>query len=289
MAQHVADALAKGYAFATETTLEGIRAGYDRCMAADLPPGVSAEPAEVAGVPGTWFRPAGAGTDDVVLFLHGGGYFAGSSRSHGALAAHIADAAGLATFAADYRLAPEHPFPAAVDDAVAVLAALGSSSSGKVFVVGDSAGGGLTMATLLATRDRGLALPAAAATMSAWLDLRLVHPDIDEKAAIDPVVSRAGLEFNTSMYLGGQPATDPLASPLLGDPTGLPPLHMQVGTEEVLHQDTVQFADKVRAAGGEVTVEIEDGMPHVHQILIADLPEAKDSVGRIGKFLRAHS
>ncbi|WP_040167517.1 alpha/beta hydrolase [Microbacterium gorillae] len=280
-------ALGEAYDFATETTLEGIRAGYDRCMGkGTLPPGVTRSDGEVGGVPGAWFTPEGA--EDVTLFLHGGGYFAGSSVSHGDLAAAIAAVSNSKVFAADYGLAPERPHPAAVEDALAAYEALRADATGRVFIVGDSAGGGLAVSTLVAARDKGVAQPNAAALMSPWADLTLTNDDIDTNAAIDPVVTRGGLEFNVSLYAPDQDVKNPLISPVYADLSGLPPLYVQVGTEEVLQQDALTIVENARAAGVDVTLDIEEGMPHVHQILLWALPEAEDAVRRIGEFLAAH-
>lgn len=277
--QRVIDAVCDAYSFATaDSTIEQVRQGYDASMArSGLPDGVAVHAGEVAGVAGTWFRPEAAGREPgagkTILFLHGGGYLFGSSRSHGPLAAGIALAASAAVYAADYRLAPEHRFPAALDDAMAVLIELiARDGAENVVIAGDSAGGGLVLATLLGAQRRGHRLPAAAVTLSAWTDLTLSSRSVTERARIDPLMSRRQLEANAEGYLGDHDRRDPLASPVFGDLSGLPPLYMQVGTEEILHDDTLRVAEAVRAAGGRVTVEVYDGMPHAHQILHWILP-----------------
>lgn len=289
--QRVVDAIVDGYSFATpDATDLQIREGYDTSMGrVPLPERVTREESVVAGVPGEWFRPAN-GSGAVVLFLHGGGYRYGSSRSHGPLAAHVAAAAGVDVFAANYRLAPEHPYPAAVEDALAALKELVFSGpgAGKVAVVGDSAGGGLALATLLAARSDDVPMPAAAVTMSAWTDCTVSGDSIKARAGIDPMVTKEQLEQNVVEYLPVGSPLDPLASPVFGDYRDFCPLLMQVGSEEVLFDDTTRIADAVRAAGGDVTVEVQEGMPHVHQILLWALPEAGQAVDRIGEFLRSH-
>ncbi|MGE2836880.1 alpha/beta hydrolase [Mycobacterium sp. SMC-4] len=283
----VIDAVVDAYSFATtDATIEQVRDGYDRSMArAGLPAGVSAGPGEVAGVPGTWFRPASR-SGPTILFLHGGGYLFGSSRSHGPLAGHIADAASAEVFVADYRLAPEQPFPAALDDAASVLYELiARVGSENVVIAGDSAGGGLVLATLLAARERGHELPRAAVALSPWTDLALASPSVTERADVDPLMTREQLEANAAGYLGSHDRRDPLVSPVYGDLSGLPPVYLQVGTEEILHDDTMRVAEAIRGVGGEVRVDVQDGMPHVHQILLWRLPEAAVAISHIGNFI----
>ncbi len=287
----VIDAVADAYSFAAaDATIEAVREGYDRSMArAGLPAGITATPGEVAGVPGTWLRPEthpDATAGPTILFLHGGGYLFGSSRSHGPLAGHFAAAASATVFVADYRLAPEHPFPAALDDAVAVLRELiARVGPGNVVIAGDSAGGGLALATLLAAREHGHELPRGAVALSPWADLALGSPSVTDRAEVDPLMTRAQLEANAAGYLGAHDARDPLASPVYGDLSGLPPVYLQVGTAEILHDDTIRVADAIRAAGGQVHVDVQDGMPHVHQILLWRLPEATAAISRIGQFI----
>lgn len=288
-AQRVIDAVAQAYSFATaDASIEQVRHGYDASMsAAGFPDSVTTVSGEVGGVPGRWFRPADAGPR-VVLFLHGGGYLFGSSRSHGPLAARIAAESGAAVFVADYRLAPEHQFPSAVEDSVSALNEMTDREGAEnVVLAGDSAGGGLALATLLAAKRRGDRLPAAVVTLSAWTDLALGSPSVAEKADVDPLLTLAQLQANAEGYLGGRDRLDPLASPVYGDLSALPPVYMQVGTDELLHDDTLRVATAIRAAGGVVTVDVQDGMPHVHQILLASLPEAASALSRIGGFIAA--
>ncbi len=286
--QRVIDAVLDAYSFATaDASIEQVRIGYDASMArAGLPEPVSAAPAEVAGVPGTWFRPGGV-VGPVVLFLHGGGYLFGSSRSHGPLAARLAVDSAASVFVADYRLAPEHPFPLAIEDAVVAMAGLVTEyGANDVVIAGDSAGGGLALAALLAARRQGHVLPAAVITLSAWADLAMCSPSVTERAAIDPLMTREQLAANSAGYLGDHDPLDPLASPVYGDLSGLPPVFMQVGTEEILYDDTLRVAAAIRASGGSVTVDVQEGMPHVHQILLWSLSEATSAVSRIGRFIR---
>lgn len=222
----------------------------------------------------------------VVLYLHGGGYFMGSRRSHRELAARIAREAAARVLVLEYRLAPEFPFPAAVDDATAAYRWLRKQgvAASSIAIAGDSAGGGLTLATLLALRDAGDVLPACAVCLSPWTDLEGTGASALPGGADDPMIPVAALRDMGRMYAGNC-LRDPLASPLYGNFKGLPPLLIQVGTREILLDDSTRVADSARAAGVTVRLEIEDGAPHVFQAS-PNLPEAVDAVKRIGAFVR---
>lgn len=269
------------------TSLADMRAGFDGA-AAPVAPDVSLTPVTVGGRPAEWIAPPNAG-DAVVLFLHGGGYVIGSIVSHRDLAARIGRAAAARVLLIDYRLAPEHPYPAAVEDAVAAYRDLLGQGirPAQIAIAGDSAGGGLALATLLALRDGGDPLPAAAVTLSAWSDLAITGDSIVSRADVDPFVAADGLKGMAGAYLNGREAHDPLASPLYGDFRGLPPLLMQVGTAEVLHDDTVRVAERARAAGVAVTLDVAPDMIHVYQAFAAIVPEGARAIERIGGFLRA--
>jgi len=225
----------------------------------------------------------------VVLYLHGGGYVIGSPRSHRHLAAAIAAAAGTSALLLEYRCAPESPFPAAVDDAVAAYRWLLDQgiSAGGLVIAGDSAGGGLTVATLLALRDGGVPLPAAGVCISPWVDLTCSGASYSTKAASDPIVKKAGVEEMARAYLGMADRRTPLASPLFADLRGLPPLLIQVGSEEVLLDDATQLAERARAAGVDTTLEVWDQMVHVWHWFLPLLDEAEEAIGTIGRFARA--
>ena len=246
---------------------------------------------QAGGVAADWVAVDGSDADRVILHLHGGGYSMGSRTTHRGLAGRIARAARARVLLPDYRLAPEHPFPAAVEDAVACWHWLISQGHAPrhMAIAGDSAGGGLALATLLALKERGEALPACAVGLSPWVDLDrrgAAHDGatIDGAAIDDPMLTREGLQHSARLYAGDE-LRHPLASPLYGDLAGLPPLLLQVGGRELLLSDSLRLAAKMRAAEGNVTLEIEDGLIHVWQIF-PNLPEAHQAIARIGAFVQ---
>ena len=206
-----------------EPTIEDYRESYEKfCAQFAVPEDVATEEVDAGGVPALWVRTPEASDDRTVLYLHGGGYVIGTAHGYREFTSHISRAAGARVLVVDYRLAPEHPFPAAVDDAVAAyrwLLANGTSAS-KVVIAGDSAGGGLAMATLLALRDGGDPLPAGGVGLSPWVDLECSGETMTTLADVDPVVSRDGVMGMAEMYLAGQDAKNPLATPLHGDLAG---------------------------------------------------------------------
>jgi epsilon-lactone hydrolase len=265
------------------------RAQYERAEKAfPTPPDVKVEHVSAPVAPAEWLRPPVADSGRVVLYLHGGGYVIGSPRSHRHLAAAIADAARASALLLDYRLAPEHPYPAAVEDATAAYRWLldGAVAPGRIVIAGDSAGGGLTVATLLALREAGLPLPAAGVCISPWVDLTCGGETYRTKAAADPIVTRAGVAQMAQAYLGATPPRSPLASPLFADLRGLPPLLIHVGSEEVLLDDARLLAERARAAGVEVGLEVYERMIHVWHWFLPMLDEAQSAVEAIGRFVR---
>lgn len=252
---------------------------------------VKCEPVDAGGVKAEWIVPPGAADDRVILYLHGGGYVMGSINTHRAMVARIARASKARALALDYRLAPENPFPAAVDDATAAyrwLLAQGYKP-GKIAVSGDSAGGGLTLATLLALRDAGTPLPACAAPISAWSDMEGTGASVKTRAAVDPMVGSATLLPMAQLYVGKQDPKNPLASPLHGDYKGLPPLLLQVGDAEVLLDDSTRVAEKAKGAGVKVELEVWPEMMHVWHIFAKILPEGQQAIDKIGQFVIAHT
>jgi monoterpene epsilon-lactone hydrolase len=271
-----------------ETTIEQRRASIDGlALMNPLPADVTVTPVSANGVPAEWVSAPGADTARVVMYVHGGGYAIGSLLSHRELVARIARAAGARGFSVDYRLAPEHPFPAAVDDAVAAyrwLLAQGLPAA-NIAIAGDSAGGGLTMATLVALKDLGEDLPAAGVCLSPWVDLEGLGASMTERDALDPMIHKKGLVETAALYLNGADPRSPLAAPLYADLTGLPPLLIQVGALETLYDDSARLAARAKAAGVDVTFEEWPDLWHVFQAM-AMLPEAREATDKIGAFVR---
>lgn len=254
-----------------------------------VPEGTEIEPASVGGIAGEWVRGRRARRDAAVLYLHGGGYVVGSPKSHRHLAAALSEASGLSLFVPDYRLAPEHPFPAALEDSVAAYRGLLESglSPARLAIAGDSAGGGLTIATLVALRERKIPLPACAVGISPWTDLSQGGEAYRTRLKRDPMISKDGLDAMAAAYLAGADAKTPLASPLFADLAGLPPLLLQVGTEEALYDDTVGLKQRAEAAGVEVSAESWGGMMHVWHIFHPILSEGRDAIARVGAYLKS--
>ena len=268
------------------------RAQYERAEKVfPTPPDVKVERVNVPAAPAEWLRPPSAVPGRVVLYLHGGGYVIGSPRSHRHLAAAIAGAAGASALLLDYRLAPEHPFPAAVEDATAAYRWLLDQAIApeRIVIAGDSAGGGLTVATLLALREARVPLPAGGVCISPWVDLTCSGASYVTKADADPIVERSGVEEMARAYLGATPPRTPLASPLFADLRGLPPLLIHVGTDEVLLDDAVQLAERAKAAGVDATLEVYDRMIHVWHWFLPMLDEAQTAVEAIGRFVRSRA
>jgi acetyl esterase/lipase len=269
-------------------TVERLRRGFEAMtrvfpVAAD----VGVEVTALGGVPVERVAPPGVDPGRAIFYVHGGGFVMGSPGTHRNLVARLCRAAGAVGWVPDYRLAPEHPFPRGIDDVVAAYRAVLATglSPARVAIVGDSAGGGLTMATLLALRNARLPLPAAAVCISPWVDLTISGASVETRAELDPWIPAAGLHGMKGLYLAGADARHPLASPIFADLSGLPPLLVQVGTAEILHDDAERLAAQVRACGGEVTFEAWEEMVHVWHAFPM-LPEAGRAVERIATFVR---
>ena len=271
----------------TAGTLEERRALMDSFESA-APEGISVTPAIAGGVPGEWVVAPEADDDRVVLYLHGGGYVMGSLKSHRSLVAKLSAEARARVLSLDYRLAPEHPYPAAVEDAVAAYRFLLAEGvpAARIAISGDSAGGGLTLATLLALRDAGVPLPAAAVPISPWADLEGTGESMKTRAAVDVMIQPNRLKETADWYANGADMRQPTASPIYGDYTGLPPLLIHVGDAEVLLDDAVRVSDRAKAAGVDVTLEVWDEMPHVWHAFTGLLPEADQAIAVIGEFVR---
>jgi acetyl esterase/lipase len=253
------------------------------------PVGVSWEAAEADRPAGEWALPTGADEGAAVLYLHGGAYFSGSPATHRRLAGHVATATGARVFSAAYRLAPEHPFPAALEDSVAAYRFLLATGidPGRIAVGGDSAGGGLALATLLRLRELELPRPGAGFAFSAWTDLTLGGESIRTLGEADPlfVGIDAELEY-AALYLGDADPRDPLVSPRFGEFHDLPPLLLQVGALEAGLDDSRAVAAGAAAAGIDVTLEVWPEMLHVFQFAAGRAPEADEALRRLGAWLR---
>jgi|SRR5581483_1251851 len=281
-------ALFAGMEIPPDAPVETWRAGYDG-LGAMVPADPTArvgEDATVGGVPAWDVLPAGDHRR-TVLYLHGGGYHIGSPTSHKALATHLAREAEARVVLLDYRLAPEHVFPAAIDDAVAAYRALldEGTEPGRLAVAGDSAGGGLAVAALLALRDARAPLPACAVCLSPWADLTQSGGTVATKADDDPIVRGDDLDRWAASYLAGVEPTHPLASPVFADLAGLPPLLVHVGSRETLLDDARRLASRARAAGVDVDLWEADGMIHVWHQYAGLVPEADDAVRSVASFL----
>ena len=254
-----------------------------------LPADVSVTPGELGGVPVLTVETPGNDPSSVLLYFHGGAYAIGSAADGAGLAADVARRVGARAVCVEYRLAPEHPFPAAVDDAVAAYRALLDEGvpSSRIAFVGESAGGGLVVAALVAVKDAGLPRPASAAVFSPWADLTLSGGSLVGKAAVDPSLTAAGLRIRARDYLGTTDPAVPLASPVFADLTGLPPLLIQVGSHEILLDDATRLA--ARAAEHDVWVELQvwPQVPHVFQSFAAVLDEADAALDAAAAFTRA--
>lgn len=246
---------------------------------------VSAHEVTVGGIPADWVTIEGIETDRIILYFHGGGYSMGSRNTHRGLAGRLARAARARVLLPDYRLAPEHPFPAAVEDATACWRWLVSEgySPKRMVIAGDSSGGGLTLATLLALKAASDPLPACAVGLSPWTDLEGKGATAEPGAVDDPMLTPEGVRSSGQQYAGDH-LRHPLASPLYGDLHNLPPLLIQVGTREILLSDSTRFAEKAQTAGVKVTLEIEEGLIHVWH-MFSDVPEAQSAIARIGAFI----
>src|SRR5258708_5180413 len=256
-----------------------------------MPPDIKCEKVSAGGVEAEWISAPNSSADRAVLYVHGGGYVLGSINTHRDLMGRIARASGARVLGINYRLAPEHPFPAAVDDSLAAyrwMLAQGLKPN-RIAVAGDSAGGGLTVATLVAIRDAKLPVPGAGVCLSPWVDMEGIGESMKTRATADPVVQREGLLGMAAAYLGGQNARTPLAAPPYADLKGLPPLLIHVGDAETLLDDSIRLNDRAKAAGVKTKLEVWPEMIHVWQMFASFLPEGQQAVDGIGSFLKEHT
>ena len=271
---------------------EGRRRSFERMtdgFTIDVPARYSR--VNAGGVTAEWVTAEGASDSRVVLYFHGGGYIIGSPRTHRAMLAHLSRDASARVLSLDYRLAPEHPFPAPVEDSVAAYRWLLSEGydPARTAVAGDSAGGGLTVAMMVQTRYVGLPLPGAAVCISPWVDMEGLGESMKTRAAADPMVGRENLMVSAKTYLGGADPRAPLAAPLYADLHGLPPILIQVGDAEVLLDDSTRLAGIAREAGVEVQMDVWDDMIHVWHVFAPILPEGKQAISQAGEFIKKHT
>ena len=254
-----------------------------------LPGDVSVEPVDANGVPAGWTMTPEADPAHVIMFLHGGGYISGSIKSHRHMVAQAGREARARTLALDYRLAPKHPFPAALNDAVAgygFLLAQGFAPE-NIAIAGESAGGGLAIATLVSLRDAGVALPACAWCSSPWVDLEMTGRSMVSKASVDPLISKPYLTELAAAYLNGADPHTPLASPLYADLRGLPPMLIQVGSAETLLDDAVRLAGAAGAADVRVTLQVWPDMIHAWHLFYQQVAAGRQALATVGAFIRA--
>lgn len=271
------------------TTAAQMRSDWDAAFAGCTVP-VTSQGVSAGGVNAEWIVPADASPDKAMLYFHGGGFRLGSVASHRDLIARIAEACGCRVLAINYRLAPEHRFPAALEDARAAFDWLRGEGfkPEHIALAGDSAGGNLVLTTMLCLRDRGQPLPAAGVLMSPWTDLAASGESYQSRAAADPIHQRSMILALAKNYLGdGGDARSPLASPLYADFSGLPSLLIQAGDRETVRDDATMLAAKAKAAGVDAELQVFDGMIHVFQ-MFPEIPQATEAIAAIAAFLRRH-
>lgn len=275
---------------ATKKRLEDSRNALEQLGAMEqIPDDVKIEEVNVDGISAVWIGTPETVKDNIVLYLHGGGYVEGSINTHTGLGFRISRASNSRVLLLDYRLAPENPYPAALEDAVKAYKWLIDTqriNPKNIIIGGDSAGGGLTAAMLLKLRDINIKLPAAAVLLSPWTDLDITGDSIREKARVDPFVDASDLFFMASLYIKDEDPKNPYISPLYGDLKQLPPLLIQVGTAEVLLNDSTRFAEKARSAGVDVTLDIWEDMVHVFQAFALWAEEGQQALQKIGEFIK---
>jgi epsilon-lactone hydrolase len=264
------------------------RAGFDELFA-ERPLGDDVKLIErtLGGVRALDVEVEGADRDGVILYLHGGGYVVGSARTGANLAAPLSRRSRVPAVSLDYRRAPEHPFPAAIDDALAAYKEL-LGVGRPVVIAGDSAGGGLVLATLLGARREGLPSPVAAVVFSPWVDTTLSGESMDTRGDFDPLFSRGHMAEYAAHYLGGHESRDVLASPVFADLTGLPPLLIQVGSAEVLLDDALRLATRAAHHDVDVSLDVVAGAPHVFQYMVGVMDEADQALDRAAQFLSSY-
>jgi len=288
--QNQLDAILRQGRLDTAADVASVRAAFNAVMAqTPVPAGVQQKPVEIGGVAGIQVTIAGNESENVILYFHGGVYAIGSAATSVPLVGALVRRTGVNAITLDYRLAPEHPYPAAVDDARAAYEGLleQDRDPGQIVLAGESAGGGLAVAALLASREAGLPLPSCAYLMSPYADLTLSSETLVERQSLDQVLTLEGLRVRAPEYVAGADAADPLISPIFGDLSGLPPLLIQVGSHEILLGDALRLAGRAATSDVAVTLDVTPGVPHVVQGFAGLLDEADAALDRASDFVRA--
>ncbi len=251
--------------------------------------GVDVRRTDFAGMPAEWLTPQAPARGKAMLYLHGGAYVFGNCATHRQLVSYIARSCGVRALVIEYRLAPENPFPAAIEDSLAAYRALRDEGygPGDIVVAGDSAGGGLVMALLLSLRDAGEEMPAGAVMFSPWLDLTASGESMTTRAKRDPWFKPPDMPIIASYYCEEEEYRNPLVSAVFADVQGLPPIHIQVGDDEILLSDSTRIAEKIEAAGGEVTLDVWPQMFHVFQVFVHQMPESREAIGKLVPYVRS--
>jgi monoterpene epsilon-lactone hydrolase len=271
------------------TDIETARQGLEALSAlTPVAPDISIEKTIIEGIPAEWVMAPNAVEDRVFLYLHGGAYIMGSCNTHRYLASKLSRSTAARVLVPEYRLAPEHPFPAAMEDAVKVYRCLISSgiTPDKIIIGGDSAGGGLTLATLLSLKDEDEALPALAVLLSPWTDMEGTGESMETRAAFDPWLSPDASRATPALYIRDVDPRHPLVSPIYADLAGLPSMLVHVGNDEILLSDSARLVDRARAAGVEVNFKVWEDMWHVFQTFA--IPEGQQAIDEIGEFVIKH-
>jgi acetyl esterase/lipase len=275
-----------------DVPIEKMRAFFEKeAQMVPVADDVVCETVEMGGIPAEWISTPSASEGRILFYLHGGGYCLGSLNTHREMVSRIARTGQARALSVEYRLAPEDPHPAALEDSLAAYRGLlaDGADPARIVIGGDSAGGGLTLATLVSLRDAGDPLPAAAVCLSPWTDLDATGESMKTKADVDPMIKADDDKKMARHYAGGADLSEPLISPLYAELHGLPPMLIQVGTREVLLDDSTRFADRAREAGVDVTLEPWEDMIHVWQFFAFMLPEGQQAIDRIGEFIQQHA
>ena len=273
---------------APDLTVEQRREGMESTPRAATPDDIDLQNITVDNIPGRWINAPGVREDHVVIYYHGGGYVMGSIDTHEELMSRISRETNARVLGIDYRLAPEAPFPAAVEDGLAAYRWVLSQgiSPANILLGGDSAGGGLTLATMLAARKESISMPAGGILFSPWTDLTASGVSVKSREGVDPMIPNRDILITIAANYHTD-TTEPLVSPLLADLTGLPPLLIQVGDAELLLDDSTRLAERAKATGVTAELQVWDEAPHVFQAL-GQLPEAQDALGKVGAFAKAY-